>query len=299
MIERMNNPMKKIALHTNFNITEKANCAIAVIEQLQRMGCEISLAAHTRERVLRLLRNRRGIRFVPHGVLCRGNELLIVLGGDGSILEASRSAAPEGVPILGINLGRLGYMAELEMDELSLLDKIVRGAYYIDERSMLKVELLRGGKECTATVLALNDAVITNGSVARLVDLEVREGGVLLNTCRADGLIFATPTGSTAYSMSAGGPIVDPRQHCICMTPICSHSLTARPLIFPDDAVLEVKNICEREKMLYLTVDGRVNHELRRGDVVRVMRADLTTKLLRVKERSFYLTLRQKLSIGN
>lgn len=291
--------MKKIALQTNFNISEKANCAVSVIEHLQRLGCEIYLAAHTRERVQRLVRNRRGLRFVPQSALCRGTELLIVLGGDGSILEAARAAAPEGVPIVGVNLGRLGYMAEIEMDELNLLDKIVRGQYYVDERSMLKVELLRGGKECTATVLALNDAVITNGSVARLVDLELRENGALLNTYRADGLIFATPTGSTAYSMSAGGPIIDPRQHCICMTPICPHSLAARPLIFPDDAVLEAKNICDREKMLYLTVDGRVNHELRRGDVVRVARADRTTKLLRVKERSFYLTLRQKLSGGN
>ncbi len=290
--------MKKIALQTNFNITEKANCAVSVIEHLQRMGCEISIAAHARERVLRLVRNRRGIRFVPYNILCRGNELLIVLGGDGSILEASRAASPEGVPIVGVNLGRLGYMAEIEMDELHLLDEIVRGNYYVDERSMLKVDLLRGGGECAASVLALNDAVITNGSVARLVDLEVSEGGTLLTTCRADGLIFATPTGSTAYSMSAGGPIVDPRQQCICMTPICSHSLSARPLIFPDDAVLEAKNISEREKSLYLTVDGRINHELRRGDVVRVARADLTTKLLRVKERSFYLTLRQKLSSG-
>ncbi|MBR7184641.1 MAG: NAD(+)/NADH kinase [Clostridia bacterium] len=290
--------MHRIALHTNFNIHEKANCAVSVIEHLQGLGCEIVLSGQTRERVQRLLQNRRGVRFVPSSMLCRGTDLLIVLGGDGSILEAARNAAPEGVPIVGINLGRLGYMAEIEMDELHLLDRIVRDQYQIDERSMLKVEILRGGKEVAATAHALNDAVITNGSVARLVDLELREGGTILSTYRADGLIFATPTGSTAYSMSAGGPIIDPRQRCISVTPICPHSLASRPLIFPDDAVLEAKNICEREKMLYLTMDGRMNFELRRGDVVRIVRADITTKLLRVKERSFYTTLRQKLSSG-
>ncbi len=290
--------MKRIALQTNFNITEKANCAVAVIEHLQKLGCEIYLSGQTRERVQRILRNRRGVRFVPSTMLCRGNDMLIVLGGDGSILEAARHAAPEGVPIVGINLGRIGYMAELEMDELHLLDRIVRGNYDIDERSMLRVELLRGGKETIATAHALNDAVITNGAVARIVDLEVRENGELLGTYRADGLILSTPTGSTAYSMSAGGPIIDPRHRCICLSPICPHSLAARPIIFPEDAVIEVKNICEREKMLYLTLDGRQNFELRRGDVVRIDRSPITTRLLRVKNRSFYATLRQKLSGG-
>ena len=293
------NSMKRIALQTNFNISEKASCAVSVIEHLQKLGCEIALAGQTRERVQRLLRNRRGVRFVPSSMLCRGTDLLIVLGGDGTILEAARMAAPEGVPIVGINLGRLGYMAEIEINELHLLDKVVRGQYHVDERSMLKVELLRGGKEVIASAFALNDAVITNGAVARLVDLELREEGTILSTYRADGLIFSTPTGSTAYSMSAGGPIVDPRQRCICLTPICPHSLVARPIIFPDDAVLEAKNICEREKMLYLTIDGRINYELRRNDVVRVARADMTTKLLRVKDRSFYMTLRQKFNGGH
>ena len=293
------NAMKKIALQTNFNITEKANAAAAVIEHLQKLDCEIVLSGQTRERVQRLLRNRRGVRFVPASMLCRGTDLLIVLGGDGTILEAARNAAPEGVPIVGINLGRLGYMAEIELNEIALLDRIVRGQYTIDERSMLKVEILRGGKEVIASAHALNDAVITNGAVARMIDLELREDGDLLSTYRSDGVIFSTPTGSTAYSMSAGGPIIDPRQRCICLTPICPHSLTARPLIFPDDAVLEAKNICEREKMLYLTIDGRMNYELRRGDVVRVARAEITTKLLRVKDRSFYMTLRQKLSGGH
>lgn len=262
------------------------------------MGCEICIGAQNRDRVQRLVRNRRGLRFVSPNSLCRGVDMLIVLGGDGSILEAGRMAAPEGVPIVGVNLGRLGYMAEIEMNELHLIDKIVRGQYAVDERSMLKVELLRGGRDSLASAFALNDAVITNGSVARMIDLELREGGTVLSTYRADGLIFTTPTGSTAYSMSAGGPIIDPRQRCICVTPICPHSLAARPLIFPDDAVLEAKNICEREKMLYLTIDGRISLELCRGDVVRVSRAELTTRLLRVKTRSFYTTLRQKLNGG-
>lgn len=288
--------MKKIALQTNFNIHEKARAAVSVIEHLQKMNCEIILSGQIRDRVQRMLRNRNGLHFVASQNLCRDAELLIVLGGDGTILEGARIASPAGVPILGINLGRLGYMAEIELDELDLLERIVRGEYHVDERCMLKVEIYRASGELAASAYALNDAVITNGSVARLVDLELRENGDLLTSYRADGLIFSTPTGSTAYSMSAGGPIVDPRQHCVCVTPICPHSLGARPLIFPDDAKLEAKNICDREKMLYLTLDGRVNFELRRGDSVHVTRADITTKLLRIKSRSFYSTLRQKLN---
>ena len=222
-------------------------------------------------------------------------DYMIVLGGDGTILEAARRAAVRGTPILGINLGRLGYMAELEPSELDLLGKLFTGEYELEERSMLRVELYAGG-ELRSFCYALNDAVISNGSVSRMIELELSEGGSPVTTYRADGLIIATPTGSTAYSMSAGGALVDPRVPCVCVTPICPHSFIARPMIFSDDALLEVRNVCAREKMLYLTVDGRMNFELYRNQVVRVTKANIKTKLIRLKSYGFYRKLRQKMN---
>ena len=287
--------MLKIALITNFNITEKANAAMAVANRLLREDCEILIAAFNREKLMRMHKSRDEFRYLPLESVYAEANILIVLGGDGTILEAARRAAVRGTPILGINLGRLGYMAELEPSELDLLGRLFTGDYELEERSMLRVELYAGG-ELRSFCYALNDAVISNGSVSRMIELELSEGGSPVTTYRADGLIIATPTGSTAYSMSAGGALVDPRVPCVCVTPICPHSFIARPMIFSDDAVLEVRNICAREKMLYLTVDGRMNFELYRNQVVRVTKANIKTKLIRLKSYGFYRKLRQKMN---
>ncbi len=287
--------MLKIALITNFNIPDKANAAMRVADKLLGKDCEILIAAFNRDKIARIGRDRAELRYLPMEGVYSEADILIVLGGDGSILEAARRAAQRGTPILGINLGRLGYMAELEMGDLDELDRLFTGDYRIDARSMLRVELF-SGNELKSFCYALNDAVISNGSVSRMIDLELSEGGSLVTTYRADGLIIATPTGSTAYSMSAGGAIVDPRVSCFCATPICPHSFVARPLIFSDDAVLEVRNICVREKMLYLTVDGRMNFELYRNQTVRITKSKMETKLIRLKSCGFFRKLRQKMS---
>jgi NAD+ kinase len=290
--------MKKIALITNFNIADKVNAAIAVTEKLREYGCEVITPAYNREKIARhrFAKGRLELTFVSQDAMYSEAELLIILGGDGTILEASRRAAMRKIPILGINLGHLGYMAELEMDELHLLGNLFNGEYTEEKRSMISVEILDEEKTRIAS-FALNEAVITGGaSVARIIDLELSEGGELITNYRADGLIVATPTGSTAYSLSAGGPIADPRINCLCVTPICSHSLTARPLVFPDSAVLEIRNTCQREKMLYVTVDGRINYELYRGNVVRITRSPMVTTLIRLKKYSFYHKLRSKMN---
>lgn len=292
---------QKVALITNYNIYEKAGAAMTVAGRLYALGREILISSYNRDKVLRMNRGRYRFTFLGMDDLYATADLLIVLGGDGTILEAARRAAVRGTPILGVNLGRVGYMAELEMNELELLDRLFRDTdatplYAIEERSMLHVELLNINGQVRTTAYGLNDAVITNGSVARIVDIELSENGVPITNYRADGLIVATPTGSTAYSMSAGGPVADPRVQCFCVTPISPHSLTARPLIFPDDAVLEIKNTCQREKMLYLTVDGRTNCELYRGEVVRITRSGLVTRLVRLKTCGFYNRLRQKMT---
>ncbi len=288
--------IKNVAVITNYNITDKAVAATSVAEKFIKFGCNILMFNSAKERLSRLRKLRREFNFLPLDEVYTQADILVVLGGDGTILEAARRAAISGTPILGINLGRLGYMAELEMDEIRLLGGLFDGNFGIDERSMLSVTLLDSNGGSKVSTFALNDAVISNGSVARMVDLELTEGGEQVSTYRADGLIVATPTGSTAYSISAGGAIVDPRLKCISVTPICSHILTARPLIFPEDAVLDVKNICQRERNLFLTVDGRTNYELFRGEVVRVTKSDKTTKLITLKERGFYNVLRQKMT---
>ena len=227
-----------------------------------------------------------------HIALC---QLIVILGGDGTILESARRAVPAGKPMLGINLGRVGYMAELEVNEIDRLSDFVTGNYELDERMMLKVELLDKEGKSKLVSFALNDAVISNGSVARIVDLLLYEDGREISRYRADGLIVATPTGSTAYSMSAGGAIVDPRLSCVCVTPICPHSLVSKPFVLPDDVKIEIKNICQREKVLFLTIDGKSNYEVAYGDIVRITKFNLKAKLVRLKKNDFYNRLRSKI----
>ena len=291
----------KIALVTNFNIYEKASSALKVACRLLEHDCTILVALSNRDKIGRLRKNQTEaacaarFRYIPFDILYEEADAAVVLGGDGTILEASRRAAGRNVPIIGVNLGRIGYMAEIEMNELELLDKFFTGEYNIDERTMLSVELMNSERKKRLTAFALNDAVISNGSIARIIDLELYEGGNFIMASRSDGLIISTPTGSTAYSMSAGGPIADPRLNCLCVTPVCPYAHAARPIIFPDEVVLEVKNTCIREKYLCLTVDGKVSYEMHRGDIVRFTKANIKTKLVRIKEGSFYNKLRQKL----
>lgn len=291
--------IRSAAITTNFNINDKAAAAVTVADRLIKLGCEVILPVTAKERLSRSRRSRREFIYLPVDEVCQRADVLVVLGGDGTILEASRRAAINKTPILGINLGRLGYMAELELDEIRLLSRLVEGNYEIDERSMLSVAMLDVNGQKKVSSFALNDAVISNGTVARIVDLELSEGGTQVTTYRADGLIIATPTGSTAYSMAAGGPITDPHLACFCVTAICPHSLTARPLIFPDSATLDVKNICERERNLFLTIDGRINYELFRGETVRITKSDKITRLITLKDRGFYNVLRQKMTGGH
>ncbi len=290
--------MKKIAVVTNFNILEKATAALSVCDKLNELGCEVFVASFNRERIARNGKgvNRDYLNYIPIEKLYSVGEPIIVLGGDGTILEATRRAIHIKKAILGINLGRLGYIAELEINELDRIEDVINEKYFIEERMLLSVELLdKEGKQKFFS-FALNDAVISNGSFARIVDLSLSENGEEVSKYRADGIIVATPTGSTAYSMSAGGAIVDPRVNCICVTPVCPHSLASRPMIFPDNSVIEIKNICEREKMLYVTHDGKSNQELLYGEKVCITKSNLTARFVRLNHKGFYKKLRNKMN---
>lgn len=231
---------------------------------------------------------------VGMGDLSETTSLAVVLGGDGSILRAAAETSKLGVPILGINLGRVGYMAEIESGRLSELDRLFDGDYMTEERMMLDVSVYDG--DTVRRFTALNDAAFSNGAVARMVDIGLDCNGVQAGRYHADGLVIATPTGSTAYSLSAGGPVVDPSLDCICVTPVSAHSLGARPMIFAPDSVLEVADCGTRESDVYLTVDGNENVRLNRSGRVVIKRSEYITKLVRIKRDGFYGTLIRKLT---
>ncbi len=285
--------MKNISVLTNFNISEKASVAVEVINKLLECGANVSVSSYV-STLDSVKIPDSGVSALNTDALYSKADMIVVIGGDGSILETARRASERGTPILGVNKGRLGYMTELEVSELDRIQGIVNGEYRIERREMLKVELIsKGGTLYTS--FALNDAVLTNGSVSRLVDLLLTAGGVPVGTYRADGIIVCTPTGSTAYSLAAGGPVIDPSLNCICVTPICAHSLAARPTVFPPETVIEVKNICVREPNIVLSVDGRINLKVSRNDIVRVTVSDRYANLIRVKPDRFYSDLYKKL----
>ena len=284
--------MKKVALITNYNISEKLAAAMKVADAILPYVDQIMIPVAFKDRVMRSMKHKSEFTYKAPEELYSSPELVIVLGGDGAMLDAARRVAVSEIPILGINMGRVGYMTELEMDELDLISKVFEGKYRIDERAMLEASVESKSGQKKFSEYALNEATVTNGAAARIVDLQLSDGEELVHTYHADGLVIATPTGSTAYSLSAGGPIIDPKLACFCVTPICPHSLSARPLVFPDTARLRVKNICVREKVLHLTLDGRATYDLYYGDVVTVKRSPLKIKLIRLKEQSFYSKIR-------
>ena len=290
------NSVSSIAIITNFNINEKREAAIKVIEKLHFLGCKAILPIKASERLQGIQKLEGKVEYLPYDKLYKDISAVIILGGDGSILEGARYASLNGVPVLGMNLGHLGYLAELEMDEIDALEKIVSGEYTVEERSMLKISLLserRGKIHCG---YALNDVIISNSSAPKVIDLSLSENETVIANYRGDGLIVATPTGSTAYSMSAGGAVVDPRLRCFCVTPICPHSFNSKPMILPDTANLEIKNCSQREKYLIFTLDGRKSFEMYFGDRVCVSRASTVAKFIRLKPAGFYMTLHKKMS---
>jgi NAD+ kinase len=225
-------------------------------------------------------------------------DLLVALGGDGTLLRAGRIAADWGIPVLGINLGRLGFLtASPEPDMESRLGMVLAGEYDLDRRSMLEATVARDGVE-TSVRLAWNDFVLHKRGVARvtLLDLRVETGGGVadLGSISGDGLIIATPTGSTAYSLSAGGPIVTPAVDCMLLTPICPHTLAARPLVVPGDQTVAIRSLDESTDLV-LTVDGQVAEEIASGDEIRIRVSGVSVPLVRFPDQNFYSTIRKKL----
>jgi len=224
-------------------------------------------------------------------------DLLICFGGDGTILHAARDAVRYSVPILGVNMGSVGFMAEVERGELSMLARLAKGNFKTEERMMLDVRVYRGEKLISQD-LALNDAVISKGSMARVAEIEVLADQVQATALNGDGVIVSTPTGSTAYSMAAGGPIVEPASNCIIVTPVCPHRLAVRAMVLDAGRVVTVRLPKANRKYLYLSVDGGKAVRLSGGDRVEIQRSQFTTKLVQLGNRSFYQVIHQKLGGG-
>lgn len=221
--------------------------------------------------------------------------LLIVLGGDGTLIRAAQMAAPLRLPVLGINTGHLGFLTEIESGEMfDGLEQILEGQYQVEERLMLLARVVRGGTK-VLEVTALNDAVISKGPRARLVHLDVNVDGTSVARYRADGVIIATPTGSTAYSLSAGGPVVGPTVDVLLITPICPHTITSRAMVVSGESLLGV-TVVENPGEVGLSADGSDPFPLLQGDVVEVSRAPFTARLVRRSTYRFYDVLRQKLA---
>jgi NAD+ kinase len=224
-------------------------------------------------------------------------DLVVVLGGDGTLISVARLVGESEVPILGINLGSLGFLTEIPVSGLyDALESCLFRECKISKRMMLNVSLVRDGKEI-GSYLALNDAVINKGAPAKIISLDALVDGLFLATFKADGLIIASPTGSTGYSLSANGPIVDPTIDCLLITPICSHTLTNRPIVVSADTDITVVLHSQMENVM-LTLDGQVGIPLERGDEMRVSRAKFRTRLILSDESDYFTVLRTKLKWG-
>jgi len=219
-------------------------------------------------------------------------EMVITLGGDGTILRAARATAETGVPILGINLGGKGFMAELEAEEIALLETVASGEYKIETRIMIDVEVIRDGKTISSD-FALNDIVVKGDN--KVIDMTIYGDGQKISSFQGDGAVIATPTGSTAYSMSAGGPIVDPAAKNIIITPICAHVLEARSFVLVLGRIVTVEIGFKKSNPAYISVDGGNHINIQSGDIVKVYKSERSTRLVRLSDKSFYRKVSEKL----
>ncbi len=281
--------MKRIGIIGKAGRPEPVEILKELIPWLTGKGLEIFLDVETASKL--------GIKGYSRSDIPALVEVVIVLGGDGTMLNVARLVCEKGIPILGVNLGGLGFITEVQIEELNeAMEKVLSGECSFEERLMLNANVYRHG-EVIAEHTVLNDVVINKGALARIIDLETFINKTYITTFKADGLIIATPTGSTAYSLSAGGPVLYPTLDSIVLTPICPHTLTNRPTVLPDNVLIEIalKSISED---VFLTLDGQVGFSLRKEDVVEVKRSPFKTKLFIPFERDYFHVLRTKLKWG-
>lgn len=290
----MNKALKKVVISFSLKKQIATRDLDALIQILKDCRCDIFSDKDLKGRFSDHVTEY--ISFLSRDVLYNEADVVIILGGDGSILSAARSVLSRGIPLLGINFGKIGYMAELNADQMFELAKILQGQYRIDARMMLGAEVIDATGRIKEKMTSLNEYALTNGPIARLLSFRMYLNEKLLEAIRSDGIVIATPTGSTAYSMSAGGPILDPGVKGILLTPICPYSLSSRPIVVSDDAIIEIKEIEGRGNQVFLASDGRHSVEIAPGDTIRIYKSSHVTQLIKTFEYGFVETLYRKLS---
>ena len=288
--------MKRIGIVAKQNIPEAINLVGHLAEWLRSKEMDVFIEAWM-EKMLPPSGDRRHWNWVEREAMVSRAEMIVVLGGDGTLLGVARQVVGHEIPILGVNLGGLGFLTQISLEELyRVLERVIQGEYQADKREVLSAAVLRG-ERTLAQYNVLNDAVINKGALARIIDLEVTIDGEDITTFKSDGLILSTPTGSTAYNLSAGGPIVYPSLHCIIITPICSHTLTNRPIVIPDDVTVRAV-LKSRQQEVYLTLDGQQGWPLEYEDVVEVKKIPAQIVFIRSPYRHYFGVLREKLKWG-
>lgn len=281
----------RIALAPNLKKENAYGVTLAVCRELDRLHCPYTIAPEH-------LEDFRGTQALQTDEedFFSGSDVIISVGGDGTILHTAKKAAFYGKPVLGINAGRLGFMAGLEKHELALLGRLMEGNYSRDRRMMLEVRIVGSRGEVTAHFSCINDAVVSRGQQFQMIEFSVDINGRRANDYLADGIIVATPTGSTAYSLSAGGPVMDPQINSIILTPICTHSLFARSIVFAPDTRIALSSDSSRGDRLFLSCDGEDGCEIPRGCRVEIGVSPLTAEFIRIKSDTFIDILNTKLA---
>lgn len=278
----------RITLMPNFTRSEAYGVTEKICNELKKLGAEIYFSDEHKNNF-----SFDGAFFIPEDEAVKSSDAVIAIGGDGSIIHAAKQAVMWQKPILGVNAGRLAFMAGLEDNELDLLSRLIDGDYTLDKRLMLKTEIVKGN-EIISTDYCINDCFITNEEKQRMAEIDVSLDGSKFNSYLCDGVLVSTPTGSTAYSLSAGGPVVDPELESILFTPLCPHSLVDRSLIFKPDAVVTVES--SEGNRLCISSDGGVPQYIENGCKAIISRAEFTANFIRIKSDNFIDILYKKLA---
>jgi len=282
--------MRTIGISAKITSPNALEYAARIAADLRARGFEVCFDYATADKL-----NDRG-KCVAKGDLGRHSDLLITFGGDGTLLSVARHA-PHNVPILGVNMGTLGFLTEIRVEEFpEVFERVLAGDYLAEERVAFDVRVEGPGRD-HRTYRVLNDATINKSALARIIEMKVTVSGSFLSTFRADGLIIATPTGSTAYSLSAGGPIIYPTMGAVLLTPICPHMLTNRPIVLPDELIVEIE-VETAHQEVFLTLDGQEGLPITKDDRVRVSKSAESVKLIRSENKNYFDVLRTKLKWG-
>lgn len=284
--------MNRLGLVINMDKENVFNLARDIIDWLEKKGCQVFLN-YKECQVL----GREDLCY-PRGEFCENVDCILVLGGDGTLLNTARILAPSGIPLFGVNFGQLGFLTEVEIaDVVPSLEKLLAGQFTIEERMMLEAAVSRDG-QIINKYICLNDVVITKGAFSRLIYLETFINGEYVETYPADGLIVSTPTGSTAYSLSAGGPLVEPNLELMLITPICPHTLYARPMVVSSEEEIKVHLISNQGEVM-LTLDGQHGISIKQGDEIIVKKSTCKARLLKLRQRTFFKVVREKMKEGH